>query len=140
MAEMLTPLQERFVEEYVKNNGNERKAALDAGYSQSVADHAGREILRSPAVKTAIDERLKEIRDLALVRLGMNLNNVLDELIAMALSPDTPATAKERALCEVLDRAGILAGPARLEFAWNASQENGLDAFLAASQREEPEG
>jgi len=137
MLDTLTEKQERFVEAYFLRSGNMRQAALDAGYSQATSDHAGREIARTPSVENAIRERAQALRDEAITRLAANLPSVLDELLAMALSPDTPATAKQRALTEILDRSGILAQPARLGFVFGAAHENGLDDFLEAARRGE---
>ena len=137
MPDVLTEKQERFVEAYFLCHGNMRQAALDAGYSQATSDHAGREIAQSPSVENAIRERAQALRDEAITRLAANLPSVLDALLEMALSPDTPATAKQRALCEILDRSGILSQPARLGFVFGAAHENGLDEFLAAAERDD---
>lgn len=128
--DQLTTMQSAFVEEYLANGGNAKAAALKAGYAESVAQHAGREILQSASVKNAVDECLRDLRDRAMVKLAANLDSVLDELISMGLSDSTPATAKARALVEILDRGGILAGASRLTFSWERSHDNGLDDFL----------
>lgn len=57
---MLTEKQKRFVDYYV-STGNAAEAARKAGYKQKNADVSGRENLRKPAVRSAIDNRLKEL-------------------------------------------------------------------------------
>lgn len=56
----LTERQRRFVDEYIIT-GNATEAAIKAGYSERTARVTGQENLLKPAVKAAIDERLKEI-------------------------------------------------------------------------------
>jgi phage terminase small subunit len=50
----LTAKQRRFVEAY---DGNARKAAIAAGYSEKTADAIGRENLRKPTILAAIKSR-----------------------------------------------------------------------------------
>jgi phage terminase small subunit len=50
----LTAKQRRFVEAY---DGNARKAAIAAGYSEKTADAIGRENLRKPTILAAIKAR-----------------------------------------------------------------------------------
>lgn len=58
----LTEKQRRFVAAYIKT-GNAAEAARQAGYKASNADVMGRENLRKPTVRKALDERLKELDD-----------------------------------------------------------------------------
>lgn len=58
----LTEKQRRFVNAYIKT-GNAAEAARKAGYKASNADVMGRENLRKPMVRKAINARLKEIED-----------------------------------------------------------------------------
>lgn len=58
----LTEKQRRFVNAYIKT-GNAAEAARQAGYKASNADVMGRENLRKPTVRKALDERLKELDD-----------------------------------------------------------------------------
>lgn len=56
----LTEKQKRFVDFYIET-GNATEAAKKAGYKATNAGPIGRENLRKLTVKSAIDERLKEI-------------------------------------------------------------------------------
>lgn len=58
----LTEKQRRFVNAYIKT-GNAAEAARKAGYKKTTADAIGRENLRKPTVRNAIEKRLKEIED-----------------------------------------------------------------------------
>lgn len=58
----LTEKQKRFVDYYIET-GNKTKAAKSAGYSERTAASIGDENLRKPAIKAAIDARLKELED-----------------------------------------------------------------------------
>lgn len=58
----LTEKQRRFVDYYVET-GNKTEAAKKAGYSEKTAASIGDENLRKPAIKAAIDARLKEFED-----------------------------------------------------------------------------
>ena len=64
MAE-LTPKQQRFVEEYIKDlNGTQ--AAIRAGYSPKTANEQAVRLLANVSIKTAIDSELEKLRDAAL--------------------------------------------------------------------------
>ena len=56
----LTPLQERFVEEYLISL-NATDAAKKAGYSKKTANQKGPELLQYPLVAKKIKERLMEL-------------------------------------------------------------------------------
>jgi phage terminase small subunit len=56
-----TVKQSRFVDEYLKNGGNARKAARDAGYSESTVQLATRDVLSKPLVKDTIAKKQAEI-------------------------------------------------------------------------------
>lgn len=57
----LTPKQQRFVEEYVKDC-NATQSAIRAGYSEKTARAIGAENLAKPDIKLYIDEHLEEVR------------------------------------------------------------------------------
>ena len=57
----LTERQKRFVDEYVIT-GNATEAAKRAGYKEKTARVTGQENLLKPAIKAAIDAKLKEIK------------------------------------------------------------------------------
>ena len=137
--DVLTDRQSAFVEAFFLTGGNAKESALRAGYAESVAKNAGREILGSASVKTAIDERLHDLRDRAMVKLAANLDSVLDALIKLALDEKTPSTARQRALVDLLDRSGVMQEPSRLEWRLSSMGSNGLDEFLEAACRDEGE-
>lgn len=56
----LTEKQKRFVDYYIET-GNKTEAAKKAGYSEKTAASIGDENLRKPAIKAAIDARLREL-------------------------------------------------------------------------------
>lgn len=58
----LTEKQRRFVDYYVET-GNASEAARRAGYSKKTAGWIGQENLQKPAIKAAIDARLRELED-----------------------------------------------------------------------------
>jgi len=135
--DVLTDRQSAFVEAFFLTGGNAKESALQAGYAESVAKNAGREILGSASVQTAIEQRLRDLRDRAMVKLAANLDSVLDALIKLALDEKTPSTARQRALVDLLDRSGVMQEPARLEWRLGSMGSNGLDDFLEAVQRNE---
>lgn len=58
---MLTPKQERFVDEYIKDL-NATQAAMRAGYSAKTAAVQGSTLLKNPKVSEAVKNRLDEIK------------------------------------------------------------------------------
>lgn len=79
-AENLTPKQQRFVEEYLKDL-NATQAAIRAGYSEDSARQMGSENLSKPAIQDAIttaksarSKRLNISADWVLKRLVRNVN------------------------------------------------------------------
>lgn len=63
----LTEKQRRFVDYYVET-GNKTEAAKKAGYSEKTAASIGDENLRKPAIKAAIDARLRELEGKRIAR------------------------------------------------------------------------
>src|SRR5437879_4367451 len=72
---MLTPKQQTFVAEYVKD-GNATRAATAAGYSAKTATEIGAENLRKPQIAQAIAEKQAE----QLERLDVKAERVKEEL------------------------------------------------------------
>lgn len=75
----LTPRQERFVQEYLKDL-NATQACIRAGYSKKNAEHIGPELLRKTHVLSAV-EKAKKSRS---KRLDITLDRVLLELARIA--------------------------------------------------------
>lgn len=61
MTKKLTEKQKRFVDEYLIDL-NATQAAIRAGYSQKTAYAIGEENLRKPEIRTALKERIDQIR------------------------------------------------------------------------------
>ncbi|MDZ4991911.1 terminase small subunit [Clostridium perfringens] len=58
----LTPKQKAFAEYYIET-GNATESAVRAGYSKKTARVIGQENLLKPALKSYIDEKMKELED-----------------------------------------------------------------------------
>lgn len=58
----LTPKQKAFAEYYIET-GNATESAIKAGYSKKTARVIGQENLLKPALKSYIDEKMKELED-----------------------------------------------------------------------------
>ena len=76
----MTPLRQRFIDEYLKDF-NAAAAARRAGYSGSSALQAHR-LLRAPAVAAALKARIEQYER----RLELSADRVLDELVRIAFS------------------------------------------------------
>lgn len=63
----LTEKQKRFADYYIET-GNATESAIKAGYSKKTARVIGQENLTKPAIKSYIDEKLKEIADKRIMR------------------------------------------------------------------------
>jgi phage terminase small subunit len=57
----LTPKQERFIDEYIKDL-NATQAAIKAGYSEKTAGVQGSTLLKNPKISEAIKNRLEDIK------------------------------------------------------------------------------
>lgn len=62
MTKGLSEKQKRFADFYIEL-GNASEAARKAGYSPKTAFRVGQENLQKPAIKSHIDERLKQLED-----------------------------------------------------------------------------
>lgn len=84
----LTPKQERFVEEYLRDL-NATQAAIRSGYSARTANEQGSRLLANASVADAV-ARAKAERS---ARLGLTQDRVLEELAAVAFArmPDFAA-------------------------------------------------
>lgn len=57
----LTPRQKAFADEYIKNGGNDYQAAIKAGYAESTANNAKRDVRDNPCVSKYIAEKQSAI-------------------------------------------------------------------------------
>ena len=112
----LTEEQRRFVEEYIANGFKDAKnCALRAGYAESVAVNAYREVLGSPTVRKAIDEAKEIFTKAARDRISGHANDAIDALVESLQSNfATSAGAKVSAAKALLEMAGI-GQPIRVE-------------------------
>lgn len=62
MSHKLTEKQTKFVDYYIETGGNITEAARRAGYSEKTCRVIGQENLLKPAIKSAIDARLAELK------------------------------------------------------------------------------
>lgn len=88
-----TPLQERFIDEYVVDL-NATKAAARAGYSEKAARQQGSTLLSNPYILDKIAEKRKEISKKTLVSIEYVING-LKQVVEKSLREE-----------EVLDRDG----------------------------------
>lgn len=58
----LTPKQEAFKDEYIKNGGNATQAAKAAGYAESRAAVTGHELVRNSKISESIAEQMEQIK------------------------------------------------------------------------------
>ena len=97
---MLTPKQERFVCEYLKDL-NATQAAIRAGYSENSAGQIGAENLRKPAIKEAIEAKLEEMNNSAIADANETLEYLsrvlrgeeVDEVLRLSGSGEQSKTA-----------------------------------------------
>lgn len=82
----LTEKQKRFVDFYIET-GNAAEAARRAGYKEKNADSTGRENLRKPTVKAAIDARLKELEDSRIAKADEVLKFLTATLRSQVIEP-----------------------------------------------------
>jgi len=106
----LTGKQSLFVENFIRNGGDAANAAREAGYSEHVAAHATRDVLRSNAVQKAISVGLAELRERTYQKLASLAGQALDVLAQIAADTTAPATARVSACNSILDRASFARG------------------------------
>ena len=112
---MLTPKQERFVCEYLKDL-NATQAAIRAGYSENSAGQIGAENLRKPAIKEAIDAKLNEMNSSAIADAAETLEYLTsvmrgeqeDEVLRLSGSGEQSKTALRVAAKDRMRAAELL--------------------------------
>lgn len=98
-AKKMTPKQQRFADEYIKDP-NATQAAIRAGYSKKTAKQAGTENLAKPYLKEYIDQKLQEISDAKI----MDAKEVLETLTQIGrgeIAETTVVTLKKPTVVEV---------------------------------------
>jgi len=76
----MTPKQQRFVAEYIKNGMNARQAAIAAGYSTKSAGNEGPRLLGHPEVKEAIAKRTQK----AFAKIEFGIDRTLERVAQIA--------------------------------------------------------
>lgn len=105
MADGLTKLQKRFIEEYLRT-GNARQSAITAGYSEQTADNATLDILGSISVRQEIDRRQEMIRKAYVDKLVKGGEKAIKALLEVA--ENGKHGARVAAAREILDRIGVI--------------------------------
>ena len=78
MEQYLTPRQQRFIEEYIKE-GNATKAAKNAGYAEGCADVQGSRLLRKDRIRAIIQRRTEELQAQSSITRELIEQNTLKE-------------------------------------------------------------
>ena len=108
-----TVKQKKFVDEYLKNGGNARKAARDAGYSESTVQLATRDVLSNPLVKDTIAKKQAEIdkrngtdiislAEIQKIRADIAKGNIKDDI---GFTPDMSDRLKA---CDALEKTMLI--------------------------------
>lgn len=102
----LTPQQLLFCNNYLNNNANGTKAAIDAGYAASGAATQATRLLKNDNVRKYIDDRRKaktiDLREL-FAEGAIDAYNVILQIMT---DPDTNKRDRLAAARDLLDRAG----------------------------------
>lgn len=78
----LTPMQRRFIEEYLQDPSDQSKAAIRAGYAAGSAAQTGSKLMADPRVQAEIEKQQGDRSK----RLGITHDRVLQELWQIVLS------------------------------------------------------
>lgn len=97
----LTELMIAYVDAYVINGGNQRAAAVKAGYAKNSAHVTASRLMRNPAVIRAIFERTT-------LELGASLPAALGSMKKLSKSAKSEHV-RQQASADLLDRAGLAA-------------------------------
>lgn len=76
-AEQLTPRKAKFIKGVVAGK-SARKAALDAGYSQSVANDPGRKLFNQAAIQAVLGEHIRKV--IPAERIAQRMSEGLDAM------------------------------------------------------------
>lgn len=101
----LTDLQERFVEEYLKDS-NASQAAIRAGYSEKTAYQSGYRNMKNVEVVNRLNERRKEIEEQLRQQFSMDAVEARKIMFHIMKSKDAPEHVRLAAAKDFLDRAG----------------------------------
>lgn len=100
------PMQLIFLQEYMRNGGNGKQAAISAGYSERSAESQASRLLRDGKVREYLNKKEanldKDLRQM-FVEDAVKAYEVLKELMN---DPSTPPKDRLAASRDLLDRAG----------------------------------
>lgn len=100
LPEGLTPMQAAFCETYVNNgDGNARRAARDAGYSDASAVTIGCRLLKNDAV-------LAQVQRLTIRRLAEHLPVALQVQLDL-MTKAASGFVRQKASADIMDRGGM---------------------------------
>lgn len=102
-TDALTSLQEKFLEEYLKDR-NGKQAAIRAGYSPKVAGSIAVKNLQNPVIAS----KIREISARAIQRSEVDASFVIRELKKVAEQEDVAQSTKVRALELIAKHLGML--------------------------------
>lgn len=86
----LSPMQMRFVSEYISDPSSQAAAARRAGYSSGTAAQAAHNLLRDPRIKKLVEDA----NNTAIKKLGLTKERILQELALVAFA-DTKEMIKQ---------------------------------------------
>ena len=125
----LTEEQRAFVEHYAAQGFKDAKAAaLLAGYAESVADHATREVLRSPSVRRAVEDAKEAFRQELRDELVGEAKKSVKVIQAIRDDEEFNVFARLGAAKEILEKAGVVT--------MQAVQEQGTKRIVVTYERE----
>lgn len=101
----LKPRQQKFVDEFIANQGNATKAAISAGYSEKYAGANADKLLKNTKINVAIKERRIEHKERNNVTID-SLVAELEEARLKALAAETPQSSA--AIAATLGKAKLL--------------------------------
>ena len=101
----LKPRQQKFVDEFIANQGNATKAAISAGYSEKYAGANADKLLKNTKIDAAIKERRIEHKERNNVTID-SLVAELEEARLKALAAETPQSSA--AIAATLGKAKLL--------------------------------
>lgn len=101
----LKPRQQKFVDEFIANQGNATKAAISAGYSEKYAGANADKLLKNTKIDVAIKERRIEHKERNNVTID-SLVAELEEARLKALAAETPQSSA--AIAATLGKAKLL--------------------------------
>lgn len=98
----LSPKQEKFIREYLKDN-NATKAAVRAGYSKKTARQAGQRLLTNVVIKQRVEKVAVKVLD----KIELDAGMVIKELMALAFTNTADFIDWTDKDCRIIPKADI---------------------------------